>query len=572
MALKLREPICTVLGHVDVGKTSFLDRLRDSSLLKKEAGGITQKIGITEFSKEALSSIIGKTKQSLQIPGLLFVDTPGHECFSYQRICGASISDLVIVLVDIIKGLEKQTIDCINLLKETKTPFVIALNKLDIIYGWKTINLKKRDGTKLQKSLNIQPKSVIDLLDSYISNVICQLAELEINAQVYYKNKDPKTFVSLVPISSKTGEGIPDLLLMINILTTKFLKNKLIVKENITNGFIVETITDKIYGKVFSAILLNGKIENGQTLFLEQGSIKVNKLYVTDDKHEIKDKLTLVQKDNIIASSSFVFKIHLDSIELEGGTRFSTIDKFKKNDIVEEKQIIEKGVHLVAPTKGMIIALNTLCSSENIPVKSQSIGNITKHDIIKAAHQQKANDKLEYIYNKQYSILISFGAQLDKSVKQFAVENNVHIIENEVIYRLTEGYHAYVSQISKEIKEMCPNLYSCELGIIERCVFIKKNPILIGVRVCQGKLVEGMILEANNNQKHVVLGQISSIQKDNKPLKEAELGDEVCIKIEPIGDNKPEYGKDFDHTYKLYTHHTDQDKYIMKKYKDVFLK
>lgn len=593
--LQLREPICAVLGHVDVGKTSFLDRLRDTGLLQKEAGSITQKIGITQFSKEALDNLIGQANNSLKIPGLLFVDTPGHECFSYQRICGIGVSDLVIVIVDILKGLEKQTITCINMLKENKTPFIIVMNKVDTIYGWDKLhnNDRKNNNIKFKGVMKIQSKNVKDLFTGYVNDIICQMAtEVGLNAQVYYKNKDLKGFISLVPVSSKTGAGIPDLLMMVNLLTSKFLKKNLTISNEVNNGFIVETIRDKQYGEVISGVLLNGQLKIGDTIYLDkEHHVVIEKLFVTSDTSEIKDSLSLVRVNEINASCLFVFKMN-SNLELDGGVRFSTNiddDKLINHDVNIEHVDPESeynehknevytnhrptnGVSLIAPTKGMLTALRTFFHSENIPIKSSIVGRVKKHDIIKAQnHSDSDHDmKTEKIYNKRFNVLVSFGAHIDQSVKKFADKNHVHIIHDDVIYRLTEKYEAYVKSINDDIKQLHPNLCKpCELQIIDKYVFRKHNPIIMGVLVSREKLTKGMVIRAEGGNNDIVLGSVVSIEKDNNAIDEAEEGDEVCIKIES-NNTQFEYGKDFNAEYKLFTHFNETDEYVLNKYNEVF--
>ena len=137
---KIRQPIVTVVGHVDHGKTSILDSLRDSCVQEDEAGGITQKISFTSYPMDQLKTacpLIDKNGIQLNIPGFLLIDTPGHAAFTNLRKRGGSLADLAVLVIDINDGIKPQTAEVIQILKHNKTPFIIALNKIDNISGWK---------------------------------------------------------------------------------------------------------------------------------------------------------------------------------------------------------------------------------------------------------------------------------------------------------------------------------------------------------------------------------------------------------------------------------------------------
>lgn len=593
---KINNPVCCVLGHVDVGKTKLLDKLRKSNIQSKEIGGITQQIGSTYFDKKILKNLTKSiNKTDLEISGLIMIDTPGHDCFTQMRMTGVKISHIAIIVVDVIKGLEKQTIQCIELLKENNTHFMIALNKIDKIYGW-----NPQKDVCLKQTFEKQTKQTLTLLKDYINKIIIQLAELEINAMVYYENKNPKEFISMVPISASTGEGIADLIMVISKLTTNNL-----ISTNIYNnlkkynyGFILDIKRDEKIGLIYHSILVNGEIEKGNEIIIEGKEdsqyIKntIKEIYVPNNQVEMKSKTQLIPTDKIIDSKGLALKFLDNDIGCNIGGIFivkkqnedineleTTMSKIIKKNITEYK-FDKKGIIINVPSKSMADAvIQILKEKKDIKIMHINIGTINKPLITKVANVINKYDRasIEYLYNKRFATILDYNSAFesiitndiyDLEIINFAREQDIKIINANIIYKLFDEYNDYINELNNKIKQLYPNISkNFELEIIPKYIFLKKTPLLFGVKILKGKITKNLFVMANNNGKSILLGKITGIQKNNKNIDEVDNG-EICIKIE--SDQNIEYGKDFDDKWKLYHYMDQSEKIILEKYKEIF--
>jgi len=223
---KIRQPIVTIAGHVDHGKTSILDKVRGTSIQESEDGGITQKIYFTTLPKENIQersgAIIEKFKIPLEIPGILLIDTPGHAAFTNLRKRGGSLADIAILVIDINDGIKPQTAEVLQILKANKTPFILALNKVDNIRGWKTA-----DSLLSLESLENQATNVRQDFDEKFYTLVGALNSYDLEPELYYKISDFTKNLAVVPCSAKTGEGISEIIAMVTALSQKFLKEKI---------------------------------------------------------------------------------------------------------------------------------------------------------------------------------------------------------------------------------------------------------------------------------------------------------------------------------------------------------
>ena len=258
--MPIRQPIVCVLGHVDTGKTSLLDKIRKTSVQAREAGGITQHIGASFFPADTIKQLVGPllsmVKGEIEIPGLLIVDTPGHESFANLRRRGGSVADIAILVIDVLRGFEAQTYECVDILKARKTPFLVAANKIDRIPGWKSI-----EGAPFMRVYQQQDPYVREDLDMRIYDIIGVFSRLGINPDRFDRIKDFTKTVAIVPTSAVTGEGITDLLMVLVGLTQQYLKKRLQTTEGPAKGTVLEVKEEPGLGLTLNTIIYDGILQ-----------------------------------------------------------------------------------------------------------------------------------------------------------------------------------------------------------------------------------------------------------------------------------------------------------------------
>lgn len=584
-------PTCSVIGHIDVGKTSFLDYFKQKKT--NEVRGITQQLTVYCYNKAHLGECVDNLKfnENFKLDGIIFIDTPGHEYFSQMRTITSSISHLVIVMIDIIKGIEPTHIEILKFLRQNQIDFIIILNKMDRIFDWVS-----KEKQTLKNCLKIQKKEVITKLNDYTNNIICQLAENEINACLYYNNTDYKTFISMVPLSSKSGEGISDLLMVISKLIEK--KSKLFQKASFykdIKGFVVDSRVDDKFGKIFT-IITNGEIKEYDEIKLIN---KSNQIKIVKIKHIIQNNVRV----NLTTTQNVCYITLEDkSIELESGDIIVNTSQRKYSELIlsqislnfnnydindtyqieqintyEEKLKLDKyGICIISLSKMMHGALYKIFHSDlKTPVSICTVDKLNKNTIIKTINNNKVNknDKLLDKKYDYYRVILIFEPVLqehyvDPELLEFATQNKITIIGSNSIYRLKEKYEEYTNSIRKRIKTEYTGLMDCEIEIVPNCVFMKTSPLLIGFRVKKGVLNISTKIQATSPKGNVtILGIVKSIEKDKKALQSAEINEEVCVKIETI-EKKIIYKIDFDETYKFETYRTKDDNSVMKMFQN----
>jgi translation initiation factor 5B len=489
----LRSPICCILGHVDTGKTKLLDKIRQTNVQEGEAGGITQQIGATYFPVEALEkkvAVVNRDKSfKFNVPGLLVIDTPGHESFTNLRSRGSSLCNIAILVIDIMHGLEPQTIESMKLLRGRKTPFIVALNKIDRLFGWKKI-----DNNGFEDSFNLQKQSVQAEFEERWSFVRTQLAEQGFNSELHFKNKNMAKYVSVCPTSAHTGEGIPDMIKLIVSLTQSRLTNNLMYLSEVECTVLEVKVIEGL-GTTIDVILSNGVLHEGDRIVVcgnpEPIVTNIRALLTPAEMKELRVKSQYVHNKEVKAAMGI--KIAADGLDNAiAGSRLLVVGPDDdEEDLMDEvmgdlEHLLSnvsksgRGVSVQASTLGSLEALLEFLRVSKIPVSTISIGPVYRKDVLRAGVMlEKA---------KEFAVMLCFDVKVDKEAKAYAEEIGVKIFEADIIYHLFDKFTAHMKQLEEQRKEESKMLavFPCVLRPV--AVFNKTGPIVIGVDVVEGNL------------------------------------------------------------------------------------
>ena len=549
--MNLRQPVVVVLGHVDSGKTSLLDKIRGTAVQAREAGGITQHIGASFFPIETIKTITGPLYERLaktdeQIPGLLFIDTPGHEVFANLRSRGGSAADIAIVVADVNKGFEPQTIESIDILKKRKVPFVVALNKVDMVSGWKGIKKSEISRTRKGNTINLgfitdeikkQDSNILSILDEKIYGVVGSLSRMGFNAEAFWRVKEFDKELAIVPISAVSGIGIPELMAVLVGLAQQYMKKRLERRYDYVRGIVLEINEELGLGPSANMILLDGTIKQGDVIMVaKRDEIVVTKVKALllpkplDEMRDPRDKFRAVME--VISAAG----LRIVSPDLEGVLAGSPLYVLRNKD--EEKEIrrfIESeikgtfinntnslGVILRCDTIGSLEAIIDMLKKENIPIQSADIGHITRRDVL-AAHAVK--DKDRYL-----GVILGFNVKVLDDAKKEAGEQEVQIFNEKIIYNLVRNYTDWVKYQQEHadsiVFEEIPPI--CKLQFLKGFVFRRNDPAVFGAEILIGKLRQKNHVINENGGK---VGIIHQIQDKGKNIEEARKGMQVAVSI-----------------------------------------
>lgn len=551
--MPIRQPIVCVLGHVDSGKTSLLDKIRKTSVQAREVGGITQHIGASFFPVETLSRLVGpllsRVRGEIEIPGLLIIDTPGHEAFTNLRTRGGSVADIAIVVINVLRGFEAQTYECIDILKARKTPFIVAANMIDRIPGWKSY-----PDAPFSKTYPLQDPYVREDLDNKIYDVLGIFSRSGFNADRFDKITDFTSTVAIVPTSAKTGEGIPELIMVLIGLTQQFLKKRLRTTEGSAKGTVLEVKEEPGLGLTLNTIVYDGILQKDD-LIVVGGKEKpiVTRIRVIlvpkplDEIRDPRDKFSSVDSVNAAAGVKIVAP-DLDGV-LAGATLYAVPhgedpEKYAKliSEEIERIRIATDvdGIVLKADTLGSLEAIADILKQNNIPIRLADVGDISKREIVEASVVKE--------HEPLYGAVLGFNVKILPDAEQEAASRGIQIFRERIIYHVIDNYLSWFkgkreTGLEQDFETL---VKPAKLKVMEGYVFRRARPAIFGVEILAGNIKpKCAVVRAENGEE---LGEIQQIQDKGKALSDAQQGMQVAISMD-----KPIFGRHIFEKDLLYT-------------------
>ena len=525
----IRQPIVAIMGHVDHGKTLLLDSIRGTAIAAKEAGGITQAIGASIIPLETIKSICGellaKLKVEITLSGLLFIDTPGHAAFTNMRKRGGNLADIAILVIDITEGIKPQTKECLEILKAYKTPFIVALNKIDLISGWKA-----KPKTPFLKNLEMQGEGAQRIFETKLYDVVGRLFELGFESDRFDRVGDYTKQIALVPVSAKTAEGIPELLMVLTGLAQKYLEQslKIDVKGQV-KGTILEVKEQVGLGTVLDTIIYDGTLSVNDPLLIgglkEPTLTRVKALFEPVALAEMREKKAKFKPVKKVHAATGVRIVAPGVGDVVAGMPImgvvGDIEKLKAQIQEEVEEVLieteQEGLVLKADSLGSLEALTSMFKEHNIPIRKASIGPITKKDL-SDAEALAAKTPL-------YGVILGFNIPKPETVPQ-----TVKVIIHDVIYKLIDDYEVWkiAKQKEMELEKIKGMTQPCKLEILKGYVFRQSHPAIVGTEIIAGTLRSNTpLMNPEGKQLTIVKG----IQLEQKNIEEAGKGKQVAISL-----------------------------------------
>ena len=485
--LTVRAPVITIMGHVDHGKTSLLDYIRNSRVAAGEAGGITQHVGAYMVNKN------GKN--------ITFIDTPGHEAFTAMRARGAKITDIVIIVVAADDGVKPQTKEAVSHAKAAGVPIIIAINKMD----------KEAANPDKVKS---------------------ELAELDI------LSTDWGGTYEFVPISAKMGTGIDDLLEIV-LLQAEILELKANARAN-AKAAIIESSQQKGRGPVATVIVENGTLRVGDIVVagVAYGKIRT----ITDDQGKILKEIkpgecgVIMGLSEIPEAGETLISVKTDKEAREYAQKkaeYLRQKELSKTTKVSLEELSEKIAEGELKSLPVIVKADVGGSLEAIKASLEKLRNDEiKVNIIHSGVGGITQSDVELARASENSVILGFNIRPTGEVKEKAKESGVEIKTYNVIYNLLDDVKAILSGL------MSPVIHEEQLGQaqVRQVINVPKVGAIAGCMVTEGTINRGAKIRLIRNGVVVHEGTVSSLKRFKDDVREVARGFECGVGIDSYND------------------------------------
>ncbi|WP_114576773.1 translation initiation factor IF-2 [Saliphagus sp. LR7] len=545
----LRTPIVAVLGHVDHGKTSLLDKVRGSAVIEGEAGAITQHIGATAVPLEVISEIAGDLVEpdDFDLPGLLFIDTPGHHSFTTLRSRGGALADIAILVVDVNDGFQPQTREALEILQRSETPFIVAANKVDTVPGWNA-----NEDTPIQSTYDQQSERVQGAVDTALYEIIGQLSEAGFSADLYWRVQNFQRNVGVVPVSAMTGEGVPDLLAVMMGLSQRYMKAEMEIDVAGPGvGTVLEVKEEKGFGTTIDTVLYDGTIRADDRLVVGG----TNDPIVTDVRAllqprplaEIRTESRFERVDEVSAASGI--KIAAPDLgDAMAGAPVRVVRDRPVEDVIAEVRAeladiavdtADEGVVVKADTLGSLEAMADALADAEVPIVRAEVGDVAPRDVSVASTADDANER----------VILGFNVDVLDDAERRAEIDDVRLFTDDVIYQLIEGYERFVEERERAQQDTVLESITrpARFRILPDHVFRQNDPAVVGVEVGSGTIRTNAFVAAFEGNETDRVGQIKGIQEQGEDVDEARAGERVSVAIDG-----PTVGRDIEEDDELW--------------------
>ena len=565
--MKIRSPIVSVLGHVDHGKTTLLDYIRGSTIADKEAGGITQHIGATEIPNDTIEEICGNFISRLTIkdliPGLFFIDTPGHAAFTSLRKRGGALADLAVLIVDINDGFKPQTYEALNILKMYKTPFIVVANKIDMLFGWET-----HEGASFKESFNQQAPSVQQALDTKVYEIVGTLHKEGFQSERFDRISNFASQISIIPISARSGEGIIEVLAMLLGLAQEYLTEQLEINEDApAKGTVLEIKEEVGLGLTIDSIIYDGVLRTNDEIALMTSSnevltTKIRSILRPLPLEEMRDSKKKFQKfDEVVAAAGIkIAATNLDDVVSGSPLRVLSDKENVEEEILKEIEDItisteDEGILVKAVTLGSLDAIVKLLRELEIPIREADIGDVNRRDIINSSIALNEDDS--------HGAIIAFNVDVNTNSQEDLENSDVKLFKGDVIYQIIEDYEAWIDEMEQAKKKAFYDaiIKPAKFMSLPKLVFRQSKPAIIGIESISGTVKQGQTVINKNGE---IVGVIASMEDKGETLPSIPRGQRVAMAIKDAV-----VGKHFDEGDELYVDIPEKHyKFIEREFKE----